>query len=102
MHSGSYLLNELTNYGEFDLFGGNDLAAVHAGMSMLASGDSHLLPWLFLYYWVKTVTFSEVNLLCPMRLVTSNGQKDQSGIWNNCEAILEGDAKSPSKLDLKH
>ena len=39
---------------------------------------------------------------CPMRLVTSNGQKDQSGIWNNCEAIFEGDAKSPSKLDLKH
>jgi hypothetical protein len=24
LHSGSNLLNELTNYGEFDLFGGND------------------------------------------------------------------------------
>jgi hypothetical protein len=31
LHSGSSLLNELTNYGEFDLFGGCDFAAVHAG-----------------------------------------------------------------------
>ena len=33
LHSGSNLLNELTNYGEFDLFGGNDVA-VHAGLSI--------------------------------------------------------------------
>ncbi len=33
LHSGSNLLNELSNYGEFDLFWGKRLAAFHAGMS---------------------------------------------------------------------
>jgi hypothetical protein len=55
LHSGSNLLNELTNYGEIDLFGGNDLAAVHAGLSMKMASDSHLLPWLF-YYWGLGIT----------------------------------------------
>jgi hypothetical protein len=39
---------------------------------------------------------------CPMREVTSTGLQTKRIVWNNCEAILEGDAKSPSKLDLKH
>jgi hypothetical protein len=39
---------------------------------------------------------------CPMRGVTSNTYYKQRIVWNNCEAILESDAKSPSKLVLKH
>jgi hypothetical protein len=33
LHSGSNLLNELTSCGEFDIFGGWDMSAVHAGLS---------------------------------------------------------------------
>jgi hypothetical protein len=40
--------------------------------------------------------------ICPMREVTSTGLQAKRIVWNNCEAILEGDAKSPSKLVLKH
>jgi hypothetical protein len=40
--------------------------------------------------------------MCPMRDVTSTGLQTRRIVWNNCEAILEGNAKSPSKLDLKH
>ena len=63
LHSGSNLLNELTDYGEFDLFGGNDLAALHAGLSIKMASDSHLLPWLF-YYWglVRHITGSKFTM----------------------------------------
>jgi hypothetical protein len=34
--------------------------------------------------------------------VSSNGLQTRKVVWNNCEAILEGDAKLPSKLVLKY
>jgi hypothetical protein len=37
-----------------------------------------------------------------MRGDTSNMYYKQRIVWNNCEAILEGNAKLPSKLYLKH
>jgi hypothetical protein len=48
LHSGSSLLNEATNYGEFDLFGGYDLQQFM--MVCLEWQVIHtVMPWLFCF-----------------------------------------------------
>jgi hypothetical protein len=71
LHSGSNLLNELTNYGEFDLIGGNDLQ--HLMLACLMASDSHCVcHGYFILLGVRPVIFTGVNLLCPMREVTTS------------------------------
>ena len=71
LHSGSNLLNELTNYGEFVLIGGNDLQ--HLMLACLMASDSHCVcHGYFILLGVRPVIFTGVNLLCPMREVTTS------------------------------
>jgi hypothetical protein len=57
LHSGSNLLNELTNYGKFDLFGGCDLQQFM--LVCLVASDSHLYAMVILILGFSPSYFRE-------------------------------------------